>query len=108
MQWALKARNNLSIPFSIPIPQLLQMCIFIYKRAYHGHTGHLIDISPYKHNAPGADGKKKYIHVIPCPDPYRGVYKGYGPETGQLYANEVKAAIEKAEKNGRKVIMKYH
>lgn len=81
------------------------MCLFT--RAYHGHTGNLIDISPYKYNAPGGEGKKKHIHVIPCPDPYRGVYKGYGPETGELYANEVKALIKEAEKNGRKVMLTF-
>lgn len=72
-------------------------------RAYHGHTSALIDISPYKYDAPGGEGKKDFIHVCPCPDPYRGKYKGYGKETGELYANEVKTLIDNAEKDGRKV-----
>lgn len=72
-------------------------------RAYHGHTTALIDISPYKYNAPGGEGKKDFVHVCPCPDPYRGKYKGYGKETGELYANEVKTLIDNADKDGRKV-----
>ncbi|XP_032238073.2 5-phosphohydroxy-L-lysine phospho-lyase isoform X1 [Nematostella vectensis] len=75
----------------------------ILDRAYHGHTSALIDISPYKFNAPGGEGKKDFIHVAPCPDPYRGRHKGYGPETGIKYANEVKQLIEEVEKDGRKI-----
>lgn len=39
--------------------------------AYHGHTKAIIDLSPYKYEGPGGEGKKPYVHVLPCPDPYR-------------------------------------
>lgn len=39
--------------------------------AYHGHTKAVIDLSPYKYEGPGGEGKKPYVHVLPCPDPYR-------------------------------------
>ena len=39
--------------------------------AYHGHTKAVIDLSPYKYEGPGGDGQQPYVHVLPCPDPYR-------------------------------------
>ena len=39
--------------------------------AYHGHTKAVIDLSPYKYEGPGGDGQMPYVHVLPCPDPYR-------------------------------------
>jgi 4-aminobutyrate aminotransferase-like enzyme len=39
--------------------------------AYHGHTKAIIDLSPYKYEGPGGEGRKPYVHVLPCPDPYR-------------------------------------
>ncbi|MEW5314880.1 MAG: hypothetical protein WDW38_006343 [Sanguina aurantia] len=40
--------------------------------AYHGHTQALIDLSPYKFWGTGGGGKPNHVHVMPCPDPYRG------------------------------------
>ena len=39
--------------------------------AYHGHTRLLIDMSPFKFEGPGGEGRKPWVHVLPCPDPYR-------------------------------------
>ena len=75
-------------------------------RAYHGHSAALIDISPYKFNHLGEKGKKDYIHVAPTPDPYRGKFQGEAtPELGEKYALEVKKLIDKAHKDGRKVLV---
>ena len=57
--------------------------------AYHGNTAALIDISPYKHKGPGGKGAPDHVHTALMPDPYRGVYKGYGRETGRQYAADV-------------------
>jgi len=38
---------------------------------YHGNTSTLIDVSPYKFNAPGGAGRRDWVHVLPSPDPYR-------------------------------------
>jgi len=38
---------------------------------YHGNTSTLIDVSPYKFNAPGGAGRRHWVHVLPSPDPYR-------------------------------------
>ncbi|KAL4431001.1 hypothetical protein ABPG75_006257 [Micractinium tetrahymenae] len=40
--------------------------------AYHGHTSACIDISPYKFKGPGGMGRPVHVHVLPCPDTYRG------------------------------------
>ncbi len=39
--------------------------------AYHGHTKSVIDLSPYKYEGPGGQGRQPHVHVLPCPDPYR-------------------------------------
>ena len=56
--------------------------IIVLDGAYHGNTAALIDISPYKHDGPGGRGAPDHVHTALMPDPYRGVYKGYGLETG--------------------------
>ncbi len=62
--------------------------------AYHGNTQALIEISPYKHDGPGGKGTPSHIHKALMPDPYRGLYKGYGRETGRAYAQHVAALVE--------------
>ena len=49
------------------------MHVAIMGGAYHGHTKAVIDLSPYKYDGPGGEGQKPYVHVLPCPDPYRRV-----------------------------------
>ena len=36
----------------------------MFASAYHGHTQLLIDISSYKHDAPGADGPGEHAHIV--------------------------------------------
>ena len=38
---------------------------------YHGTTSTLVDVSPYKFDAPGGTGRPDWVHVLPSPDPYR-------------------------------------
>uniref|UniRef100_A0A674IFF2 Ethanolamine-phosphate phospho-lyase n=1 Tax=Terrapene triunguis TaxID=2587831 RepID=A0A674IFF2_9SAUR len=71
--------------------------------AYHGHVSSLIDISPYKFNQLGKEGKKEFVHVAPSPDIYRGKYREDHPDPASAYADDVKKIIEEAEKNGRKI-----
>lgn len=40
--------------------------------AYHGHVASLIPLSTYKFWGRGGGGREPHVHVIPCPDPYRG------------------------------------
>ncbi|XP_034627904.1 ethanolamine-phosphate phospho-lyase [Trachemys scripta elegans] len=71
--------------------------------AYHGHVSSLIDISPYKFNQLGKEGKKEFVHVAPSPDIYRGKYREDHPDPASAYADDVKKIIEEAEKDGRKI-----
>ena len=66
--------------------------------AYHGNLSSLIDISPYKFSGPGGKGPAKYIEVVPMPDGYRGEYKYFEKNIGELYSNDIKEAIKKLEK----------
>jgi len=44
----------------------------VIEGAYHGHTGMLIDLSPYKFRGPGGKGEPEpWVHVLPIPDAYR-------------------------------------
>lgn len=66
--------------------------------AYHGNTGAMIAISPYKFNGPGGSGCTSWVHKAPMPDLYRGEYQG--PEAGRQYARAVADAVRAAEVNG--------
>ncbi|XP_052069755.1 5-phosphohydroxy-L-lysine phospho-lyase-like isoform X1 [Mytilus californianus] len=78
--------------------------------AYHGHVISALDISPYKLGTctDGIHTHSKNIHIVPCPDIYRGKYRDCDyPEDnmGHLYANEVKAVIDKLKKEKKQVSM---
>jgi 4-aminobutyrate aminotransferase-like enzyme/Ser/Thr protein kinase RdoA (MazF antagonist) len=62
--------------------------------AYHGNTGGLIDISPYKFNRSGGSGKPDHVEIAELPDPYRGPHKGYAESTAIEYARAVESCIE--------------
>jgi ethanolamine-phosphate phospho-lyase len=45
--------------------------VVVMAGAYHGHLTSLIPLSPYKFWGKGGEGKQDWVHVMPCPDPYR-------------------------------------
>jgi ethanolamine-phosphate phospho-lyase len=66
--------------------------------AYHGNTGNLIAMSPYKFRGPGGQSKvEPWVHVAPVPDGYRGEYRGAGRDVGQAYGQEVLRVINDAK-----------
>ena len=69
--------------------------------AYHGHLISLIEISPYKYNGPGGQGKPDHVHAVPMPDPFRGKYRG--PDSGRSYRDEVKKIIDKIRSSSKNV-----
>lgn len=71
--------------------------------AYHGNLSSLIDISPYKFNGPGGRGAPPHVRMIPMPDPYRGLYRATGRETGEKYAAHVGHAVEAIGRSGRRL-----
>jgi 4-aminobutyrate aminotransferase-like enzyme len=51
---------------------------------YHGNTNATIDVSSYKFDGKGGNGKPNSTHLLPLPDPYRGKHRG--KESGVDYA----------------------
>ena len=53
----------------------------VIEGAYHGHTGMLIELSPYKFRGPGGKGESEpWVHVIPIPDAYRRAGSNFNEE----------------------------
>ena len=75
--------------------------VIVLDHAYHGHTTTLIDISPYKFNGPGGNGRKPWVHVAPLPDDYRGEYRRDDPSAGKKYAAQLAQILEQLKKDGR-------
>ena len=71
--------------------------VIVLDAAYHGNTTTLIDISPYKFNGPGGNGKKPWVHIAPIPDDYRGVYKRDDPQAGPKYARHVAEILDRVK-----------
>ena len=78
-----------------------QRDLLILDGAYHGNLTSLVDISPYKFDGPGGEGAPPHVHKVPLPDPYRGPYKGYSPETGARYAEHVREQIDSLAEQDR-------
>ena len=62
--------------------------ILVMDNAYHGHTNSLIDISPYKFNSKGGEGKKDNIHILRMPDEIRGKWTAKNSKWINNYTNE--------------------
>jgi len=78
--------------------------VIVMDHAYHGHVISLIDISPYKFNHKGGEGKPDWVHVAPVPDVYRGKYcdTDHTPEElVDLYTDEIKNIVDTNVANGR-------
>lgn len=76
--------------------------------AYHGHVISALEISPYKllTCVDGLHSHPDNIHIVPSPDTYRGKYRDseYPAENlPSLYANEIKAAIDKMKENNKQI-----
>ncbi len=73
--------------------------LIVNEGAYHGHTTTLIDISPYKHDGPGGEGRPDWVHAVPLADTYRGAHRG--DDAGPRYAADVAETIRALEHSGR-------
>ncbi|HET8598864.1 MAG TPA: aminotransferase class III-fold pyridoxal phosphate-dependent enzyme [Segeticoccus sp.] len=72
--------------------------VVVLDHAYHGNTTTLIDISPYKFNGRGGEGRQPFVQVAATPDPYAGRFRGSGSAAG--YADEVRTAFDRAAAEG--------
>jgi 4-aminobutyrate aminotransferase-like enzyme/Ser/Thr protein kinase RdoA (MazF antagonist) len=75
--------------------------MLVMEAAYHGNTTSLIDISPYKHDGPGGSGAPPWVHTVPLPDTYRGLYRADDLQAAEKYAGHVLAITEQLTQQGR-------
>lgn len=64
----------------------------VVDHAYHGNLSSLIELSPYKFNGKGGQGKPAHVEVAQMPDIYRGPCRD-AATAGAHYAEAVGAAI---------------
>jgi 4-aminobutyrate aminotransferase-like enzyme len=56
----------------------------VVEGAYHGHTGMLTELSPYKFRGPGGKGEPEpWVHVLPIPDDFRGGQRDFAAEAAR-------------------------
>jgi 4-aminobutyrate aminotransferase-like enzyme len=48
-----------------------QRDVIVMEGGYHGNTQRMIEVSPYKFDGPGGEGRSPDVHVVPIPDAYR-------------------------------------
>ena len=77
--------------------------VLVLDVAYHGNTGSLVEVSPYKFEGPGGSGRPEHVHVAPLPDPYRGVHPGRTREAGAAYAADLGRVVDDAVAAGRPI-----
>lgn len=72
----------------------------VVDHAYHGHTTSLIDLSPYKFNGRGGNGKPDHVEIATMPNIYRGDQSAMA---GHNYAKSVQEALERIQQKNRQV-----
>ena len=75
--------------------------VVVIDSAYHGNSGGMVELSPYKFNGSGGGGKPDHVHVAPTPDPYRGPWRYGDPDAGERYADGVAEQLTGASAAGR-------
>lgn len=76
--------------------------VVVVDHAYHGHLSNLIDISPYKFDGPGGEGRPSHVWVAEMPDPYRGRLRAGEKDFGAGYAESVATLVMDMVGLGRK------
>ncbi len=62
--------------------------------AYHGNSGGMVDVSPYKFKRKGGYPQPDFVEIADFPDPYRGTYRGMSETAGRAYAEDVARCLE--------------
>jgi 4-aminobutyrate aminotransferase-like enzyme/Ser/Thr protein kinase RdoA (MazF antagonist) len=62
--------------------------------AYHGNSGGMVDVSPYKFKRKGGYPKPDFVEIAEFPDPYRGPHKGRSEASGRAYAADVARCLD--------------
>ncbi|MEC4671935.1 MAG: aminotransferase class III-fold pyridoxal phosphate-dependent enzyme, partial [Nitrospirota bacterium] len=74
--------------------------LIVVDGGYHGNTGALVDMSPYKFKGPGGSGPPSTVHTVMMPDRYRGPYKN-DAEAGRLYARHIHEVLDENTRQSR-------
>lgn len=74
--------------------------VMVVDHGYHGNTSTTIDLSPYKYEGRGGEGKASYIWKAPIPDTYRGAFKADDPKAGQKYGTQAATLAQQAHDEG--------
>jgi len=75
--------------------------MIVLETAYHGNTAAAIDLSPCKHAGPGGNGPPDWVHAVPVPDDYRGIYRRGDPDRASKYARHVDDIVARLARDGR-------
>lgn len=78
-----------------------QKDILALQVGYHGNTNACVEVSSYKFDGPGGKGAAPWVHILPLPDTYRGLYRGNTPESAQQYAQHASSVIAQLQAEGR-------
>ncbi len=78
----------------------------VVEAGYHGNTRRLIERSHYKFAGPGGFDSPDGVHVVPLPDPYRGLYRaessgGMPPDEVARLADAYVAHVRQAAESAR-------
>jgi len=93
--------NDLAIRISRNFTK--QKDIIVLDHAYHGNSTAALELSPYKFDGKGGEGKMPYIHKAKNPDLYRGEYR-YGDENaGASYAQDVKRILDDLKRENKRI-----
>ncbi len=76
--------------------------MLVLEGAYHGNLTSLIDISPYKFDGPGGRGAPPWVHKLPMPCAYRGIFRNE-PDPAAAYVAQAAEVIRRVEAEGRGV-----
>ncbi len=57
--------------------------------AYHGNSGGMVDISPYKFKRKGGYPQPDFVEIAAFPDPYRGPHRGMTEAAARAYAADI-------------------
>ena len=74
--------------------------VLVQEHGYHGHTNATVARSHYKFARAGGFPCPPDVHVIACPDAFRGPHRG--PDAGARYVEEVERTLARLEAAGRR------
>jgi 4-aminobutyrate aminotransferase-like enzyme len=68
---------------------------------YHGNLSSIVEISPYKFDGPGGEGRSNHVWVAEMPDLYRGRVRSSEPDAGIDYAASIAKRTQEMRQAGR-------